>query len=96
MQVTIPEAKSRLTQLVRSVQAGAEVVIAEGGEPIARLVPVRDAPATTIDTGSASAILEWLAHHPLPPSTQRSAEEIDAAIQAERASWDSSTSTPAC
>jgi prevent-host-death family protein len=88
MQVTIPEARSRLTQLIKSVQAGAEVVIAEGGEPIARLVPVGDAPATTIDIGRGSAILDWLTRHPLPPNTQRSAEEIDAAIQAERASWD--------
>ncbi len=88
MQVTIPEAMSRLSQLIRSVQAGAEVVIAEDGEPVARLVPIGETPARTIDTGRASAILDWLARHPLPPDAQRSAEEIDAAIQAERASWD--------
>jgi prevent-host-death family protein len=88
MQVTIPEARNRLPQLIRSVQAGTEVVVAEGGEPVARLVPVGDAPANTIDTGRAAAILDWLTRHPLPPDTQRSAEEIDAAIQAERASSD--------
>jgi prevent-host-death family protein len=88
MQVTIPEARSRLSQLIRSVQAGAEVVIAEGGEPVARLVPVAGALCTTLDTGRAPAILDWLTRHPLPPEAQRSAEEIDAAIQAERASWD--------
>ena len=88
MQVTIPEASSRLSQLIRSVQAGAEVVIAEDGEPVARLVPVAGALGTIGDTGRASAILDWLARHPLPPDAQRSAEEIDAAIEAERASWD--------
>jgi prevent-host-death family protein len=31
MQVTIPEARNQLSQLIRSVRAGAEVVIAEGG-----------------------------------------------------------------
>jgi len=88
MHVTIPEARSRLSQLIRSVQAGAEVVIAEHGEPVARLVPVADAPCTTTDTGRASAILDWLTRHPLPPDAQRSAEEIDAVVEAERASWD--------
>ncbi|HET6306718.1 MAG TPA: type II toxin-antitoxin system prevent-host-death family antitoxin [Rhodopila sp.] len=88
MQVTIPEARNRLPQLIKSVHAGAEVVIAEGGEPVTRLVPVVCAPATTIDTGRASAILDWLARHPLPENLQRSPEEIDATIQAERDFWD--------
>jgi prevent-host-death family protein len=88
MQVTIPEARSRLSQLIKSVRAGAEVVIAEDGEPVARLVPVVGALGATLDTGRASAILDWLKLHPLPPDAQRSAEEIDAAIEAERASWD--------
>jgi prevent-host-death family protein len=88
MQVTIPEARKRLSQLIRSVQAGAEVVIAEDGEPVARLVPLGEAPASTIDTGRATAILDWLTSHPLPRGSQRSAEEIDAAIEAERAAWD--------
>jgi len=88
MRVTIPEASNQLSQLIRSVRAGAEVVIAEGGEPVARLVAVGDVPASTADMGRASAILDWLTRHPLPPDRQRSAEEIDAAIQAERASWD--------
>jgi prevent-host-death family protein len=84
LQVTIPEARNRLRQLIKSVQAGAEVVIAEGGEPVARLAPVGDAPANTIDTGRGAAILDWLTCHPLPPTAQRSAEGIDASIQAER------------
>ena len=88
MQVTIPEASRRLAQLIRSVQAGDEVLIAEGETPVARLLPV--APATEVDEepGRARTILDWLARHPVPPENRRSAEEIDAAIAAERAAWD--------
>ena len=37
--VTIPEAKSRLIELIDQVNAGEEVVIFRRGMPIARLVP---------------------------------------------------------
>src|SRR5258707_98144 len=37
MQVNIFEAKNRLSQLIKSVQAGEEVVIANRGEPVAQL-----------------------------------------------------------
>ena len=37
--VTIPEAKSRLIELIDQVNAGEEVVICRRGMPIARLVP---------------------------------------------------------
>lgn len=37
--VTIPEAKSRLVELIDQVNAGEEVVIMRRGTPIARLTP---------------------------------------------------------
>jgi prevent-host-death family protein len=37
MQVNILEAKSQLSKLIKSAQAGEEVVIANRGEPVARL-----------------------------------------------------------
>ena len=37
--VTIPEAKSRLAELIDQVSAGEEVVIMRRGAPVARLVP---------------------------------------------------------
>ena len=37
--VTIPEAKSRLVELIDQVNAGEEVVIMRRGNPIARLMP---------------------------------------------------------
>jgi prevent-host-death family protein len=88
VQVNIFEAKNRLSQLIKAVQAGEEVVIANRGEPVARLMratKTSDAPSVA---GSARAILGWLERHPLPDYARRSAEEIDAAIAEERHSWD--------
>jgi prevent-host-death family protein len=88
VQVNIFEAKNRLSKLIKSVQAGEEVVIANRGEPVARLVPARQIPDSTLGTGSARAILRWLENHSLPDYARRSTEEIDAAIEEERHSWD--------
>ena len=38
--VTMHEAKTHLSRLVREVEAGEEIVIARGKEPVVRLVPV--------------------------------------------------------
>lgn len=38
--VNVHEAKTHLSRLLRRVAAGEEIVIARGGHPIARLVPV--------------------------------------------------------
>lgn len=44
-QVNIHHAKTHLSRLLESVAGGAEVLIAKGGKPMARLVPLRaDAP----------------------------------------------------
>ena len=39
MQVNILEAKNRLSELIKSAQAGEEVVIANRGQPVVKLVP---------------------------------------------------------
>jgi prevent-host-death family protein len=82
MQVNILDAKNRLSELIRSVRKGNEVVIANRGEPVARLVPV--------DTGGGSErdLVGWLRQHPLPAHLQRSPEEIEASISGERGAWD--------
>jgi prevent-host-death family protein len=85
MQTNILEAKNRLSQLIKAAQAGEEVVIANRGEPVVRLVPVRN---KADERGSARAILDWLDAHPLPKHARRSAKEIDAYIKEERESWD--------
>lgn len=88
MQVNIFEAKNRLSQLIKSVQAGEEVVIANRGEPVARLVPAGKPPGAASGIGSARAILGWLESHSLPDYARRSTKEIDAAIAEERSSWE--------
>jgi prevent-host-death family protein len=39
--VNMHEAKSTLSQLVSEVEAGGEVVLARGGKPVAKLIPIR-------------------------------------------------------
>jgi len=87
MQVNILEAKNRLSQLIKSVQAGEEVVIANRGEPVARLVPAHGV-SKKGHVGSGQTILGWIRSHPLPAYARRSAEEIDASIQEQRESWE--------
>ena len=51
-QVNVYEAKTHLSRLLARVQSGEEIVIARSGRPIARLVPVEEAPADRVP-GSA-------------------------------------------
>jgi prevent-host-death family protein len=88
MQINILDAKNQLSQLIRSVEAGKQVLIARRGEPVAQLVPVNRKVATAAGTGRAATILHWLAEHPLPSYAQRKSTEIDHAIAEARASWD--------
>ena len=39
--VTVHEAKTHLSRLLRRVETGEEIVICRGDEPVARLVPVK-------------------------------------------------------
>jgi prevent-host-death family protein len=39
MDVSIAEAKNRLTELIRAVEAGEQVVITRNGKPVAQLTP---------------------------------------------------------
>jgi prevent-host-death family protein len=88
MQVNILEAKNRLSQLIKSAQAGEEVVIANRGKPVVRLQTLDTESSKKPERGSAEAILQCLEAHPLPKYARRSAKEIEAAIRAERESWD--------
>jgi prevent-host-death family protein len=87
MQVNILEAKNKLSQLVKRAQGGEEVVIANRGVPVARLVPVEGG-SFAAGKGNGKRIVAWLKAHPLPAYAKRSAEEIDAYIEEERNSWE--------
>lgn len=88
MQVNILEAKNRLSQLIKSAQAGEEVIIANRGVPVVRLVPAEGPETKEPPVGSAERILGWLATHPLPEYNRRSVAEIDAELEKERNSWE--------
>lgn len=88
MQTNILDAKNRLSQLIKAAQAGEDVVIANRGEPVARLVPVRANDATHAEPGSPEAVLAWFKSREQSRRTRRSAKEIDAYIRETRNSWD--------
>lgn len=88
MQVNILEAKNKLSQLVKRAQAGEEVIIANRGKPVARLLAAEEPSTPELPVGNGKRILEWLRKHPLPAHARRSAEEIDAHVEEERAAWE--------
>lgn len=42
--VNVQEAKTHLSQILARVEAGEDIVLARGGKPVARLVPVQGSP----------------------------------------------------
>lgn len=88
MQVNILEAKNQLSQLIKHAQAGAEVVIANRGAPVARLVATTPQDKGQDEPGSAARWRAWLQAHPLPAHVRTDHAAIEAAIAAERAAWD--------
>ena len=54
MQISVTEAKGRLTDLVRRVEAGDEVILTRHGQAAVRLVPVKAA----VDSKSRRILLE--------------------------------------
>ena len=84
MQVNVLDARNRLSQLIKAAQAGEDVVIANRGRPLVRLVPALPAGEPV---GSVAGVLGQLALRPLPPECRRSAAALDAAIAAERDAW---------
>lgn len=88
MQINILEAKNRLSELIRTVEQGGEVVIAKRGKPVARLVSTSLQSGNPIgEKGAASTILAFLKANPLPVHSQRSHEEIEEII-AQAREWD--------
>lgn len=78
-QVSVHDARNRLSQLIRDAQAGEEVVIASHGKPVVRLVPVR--------RSTGADLLTWLQEHPRP-AAWRTQAEAEVAIAQERESWE--------
>lgn len=88
MKINILEAKNRLSSLIKSAQAGEEVVIANRGEPVARLIAIRVKRGSEGQGQTTSGLANWLRNNPLPPHLQRSQDEIQKSIAQERTAWD--------
>jgi prevent-host-death family protein len=89
MQVNILEAKNQLSRLIKAASSGEDVIIANRGVPVARLVPARGQGPTPPQPGThGETLVSWLTSHPLPTHLRRSHEAIEAGIQLERDAWD--------
>lgn len=85
MQINILDARNKLSQLIKSAAGGEEVVIANRGVPVARLVGIADEDGKH---AHGPRIAKWLEEHPLPDHARRDPRGISAAIEQERAAWD--------
>ena len=65
-QVGIHEAKTHLSRLLRRVAAGEVIVIAKGGTPLARLVPIHSRARRDLGRDSGAVELREDFHAPLP------------------------------
>lgn len=59
-QVTVHEAKTHLSRLIRQAQAGEEVIIARGNTPVVRLVAV-DGASQPRRLGGAPGLVQYMA-----------------------------------
>jgi prevent-host-death family protein len=66
--VNIHAAKTHLSRLLEEAAAGAEIIIAKSGKPIARLAPLTDAPRRkrTLGLLAGQAVIPPAFDEPLP------------------------------
>ena len=73
--VNVHQAKTHLSRLLEEVRAGAEVVIAKAGRPVARLVPMEAAlPARTLGWLAGRLVVPDDFDAPLPDDVIRDFE----------------------
>ena len=74
-QVNLNEAQSQLASLLARAQSGEQIVIADGGHPVARLVPVRQPGKPRKPGGAKGRIrIHDSFYGPLPDDLQRAFE----------------------
>ncbi len=67
--INIHEAKTHFSKLIARVSKGEEIIIAKGGTPVARLVPVKGHPAERAPgSGKGKVIIAPDFDDPLPES----------------------------
>ncbi len=70
--VNMHEAKTRLSELVRMARGGEDVILASDGKPVARLIPIPDAPQRGLGADRGSV---WIA------------DDFDSILEDEAAAW---------
>jgi prevent-host-death family protein len=83
--VNILDARNNLSRLVAAAARGEEVVIANRGTPVVRLVPVDVAPEP--DHSLAAAAI-WFLKNPPPEGRKRTIADLDQQIRENREAWD--------
>jgi prevent-host-death family protein len=73
--VTVHQAKTHLSRLLRQVETGEEVVIARDGRPVARLVPIENRPRRHLGRDRGLFRVPEDFNEPLPADLLRSFEE---------------------
>ena len=74
-QVNVHDAKTRLSEILRSVEGGEEITIARAGRPVARLVPIREKAGERMPgTAKGKVVIEKDFDKPLPASLLREFE----------------------
>jgi len=66
VRVGVHEAKTRLSQLLRLVDGGQEVEISRGGEPVAKIVPIRSPEKRRLGTDEGVFVVPDDFDAPLP------------------------------
>lgn len=81
--VNILEARNSLSRLVSSAVEGEEIVIANRGKAVVRLVPMEPTP---VKSGKSAAA--WLIKNPPPVRDARTRAELEQQIADNREAWD--------
>ena len=73
-EVSVHEAKTHLSRLLRRVAAGEEIVIARSGKPVARLTPVGNPKRRTLGIDEGKFVVPEDFNAPLPDDVVASFE----------------------
>lgn len=79
MQVNMLEAKNQLSKLVKAARAGEEVVIANHGTPVARIVAIERVHTTT-GFGSMKGVIEYADDWDSPETNAAIADAMHASV----------------
>ncbi len=74
IEVSVHEAKTHLSRLLRRIASGEEVMISRSGKPVARLVPIRGEPSRQLGLDAGKVRIADDFDAPLPEDVLRAFE----------------------